>query len=237
MNAKILTAVCTAIALFAMPSISDAAPKKDKESIENVYDLDLPSGDTPTVHIWVTSNANGARVSLIKGKPIKDLPEEEGITTKYLQLNNYGGEDNRAFSLYAFHKIQRDQWTKFVLSFTPRVDGKVEISLGSNYAVWHKDKEYPALRYCNLADFSIAGNSGKVRNPKFDKPKSWGDNPYHDKSWEKVIGPDIVKDKSAPGGVYLKTYRNMSQTFNVKKDVPVIFSFYVRADNMYEPRK
>ncbi|MBO5959849.1 MAG: hypothetical protein J6Q65_06975, partial [Lentisphaeria bacterium] len=101
-------------------------------SIEEAYDLYSPSGNSTHVGIWITGELGANRVSLAKGKNPLKVPDEDGkllepdpdgCETKYVFLGFHGGEANRSFNLHGSVSVQKNKWTRLVVTFIPRKNG------------------------------------------------------------------------------------------------------------------
>lgn len=231
------------------------AQKVKNPKIEDVYDLYKPK-TTKSVHIWVDGNI-GRRVSLFFGRnPLvtdKDgnfvedkanamlQPDPAPVVTKFASLRNHGSEDGRAFHLQGGVSFSRDVWTKVIFSFVPRLDGKVRISVshgGSRFRdkVTKKEFQFPNWGYCRYAKFEVIQGTRLV-DSNIQNMGKWGigKNAYPN-VFRKDIKCEMINDKDGPTVKVLRSTTGLSQVIPVKKDTPVMISFYVKGDDWFDAK-
>ncbi len=213
-------------------------------SIEEAYDLYSPSGSTTFLPIWISGEVGNNRVSLAKGKNPMKVPDEKGellqadpsgCETKYCFLQFHGGEDNRAFNLHGSIHVAKNKWTRIVLTFIPRKNGKVRFSAGGGGGrKMYPDKTY--YKYENLAYRRYAGltfENTRFQDPKFTRAKSW--NTPARKHFN-AIKAEVITDQECPQKRCFRALDTISQTIDVKADKMVTIIFYYRSDDCFEAK-
>lgn len=178
---------------------------------------------TPGFTVWV-STPNNAKVSL------KYIPN----SSKTMNVQNWGKEENRAFTLHAWTKtFKPEEWNEYSFSFTPRRDGEVTISFAGHWEKENRDFELHNLSWIRLAnvqlkgakivDGTFSGGKGTLKTWTGGKEKTYKD---------KRMAPTVEKDPKAPGGKYLRfCHQNgICQTVKVKKDKEVTLTFSAQPD-------
>lgn len=254
MMKKILLALV--IAASAICSIH--AQKVKNPKVEDVYDLYKPK-NTGGVSIWVHGEGHGikGRISLFfgrnplttdkEGKFVEDKanamlqPDPAPVVTKFVGLRNHGSEDGRAFHLYGHVGFGREVWTKVIFSFVPRLTGKVRISVshgGGRFRdpVTKKEFQFPNWGYCRYAKFEVIQGT-KLTDPNLQNKTKWGigRNPYPG-VFPKQIKCEMISDKDGPTVKVLRSTTGLSQIIPVKKDQPVMISFYVKGDDWFDAK-
>ena len=205
----IVTVLGLAAALAAYSQDYDWAHPKDKP--------------TPRFWIWVET-PNNAKVSL------KYIPNSS--QTMYVQ--NWGKEENRAFTLHAISKkFEPDKWSEYSFSFTPRRDGEVTIAFAGHAEKQDKDFELHNLSWMRLANVQL--KNARIQDGTFPNGKKsikiWT-NGKEIKYKDGRQAPTIEKDPAAPGGRYLRFNHSnqIRQTVKVKKDKEVTLTFSAQPD-------
>ena len=236
---KLAVKAFLALVVMAQFTVASAFCPDCTHLVDDVYDFFQPHGKTQWLAVLVRGNLPQGKVSLREGKKEIVPASIEGVQCVYAPLKPWGAEDVRAFSRVALPRISHDSWTKVTITFFPRLDGKVMLSLEPEYGTSKQMCGHEYVRFFQIAKAEINGASA-IKDPMFEKKnlRDWGYRPSHyGKGWEKKLKFTQVKDPDAPGGKYVRTCRNLQQIVSVKKDKMVTFSFYVRADDEFEPKK
>lgn len=230
------------IALFGFALCASGSYAKD--SVEDAYDLYAPSGKSTDLWLQISGETKRDRISFEKGKNPLVVKDEEGklmekdpnYETKYVPLNFYGGEDNRAFNLHCRIVAPADKWTKYVMTFKPRKSGKIIIKLGP----WMGRQFYPDKTFYKYGDLAygrfakIEGINVKFKDPDFKQPKTWGFKKYY---YFRNLKSEVVDDAEAPGGKCLRGIGQVYQEVQVKAGVPVTITFYYKPDDYFKAKK
>ncbi len=182
------------------------------------------------------------------GKPLvqpRDMPDPHpNVITRYCAMQNQGGEDNRAFHMGGSCGISRTKWTKIIITFVPRLDGKVRFSVGGNYGGRNFNREtkeyykYPNYGFVRYAKFSI--KNSKFNDPLISKWSNWGIpmSNYYPQVFKDKIKITYTNEKleEAPFTKALRSTCGLSQIIPVKKNKEVTISFYVRADDCFSAK-
>ena len=247
MNMKLKCAFAAVVGMFAaMPLFGAGDP------FVAVYDTFSPSDTTKTIHIWLDGETQKGRVSFLMGKnplvakkadgsPVVNVADEK-CKVEFCRLNYNGGEDNRAFKLYGYVSVEKDVFKKVYISFIPRRDGFVRLSVGHWGMTWqwHDTKpertryEYPDFGFARYAKFSATNT--KLNDPMLSKPAAWGAGEKF--QWfPKNVKSEVITEKNAPVSKSLRTFRDISQVIPVKKEKEVVISFYVCGDDRFKSKK
>lgn len=216
-----------------------------KDSIEDAFDLYSPSGSSTHLGIWISGELGANRVSLAKGKNPLVVPDEEGKTmepdpsgcpTLYCFLGFHGGEANRSFNLHGSVRVQKNKWTRIVVTFIARKKGKVRFSTGGGGGrKLYPDKslyKYANLVYRRFADLSCINS--KFKDPKFTSAKLWNTSRY----WHfNSLKAEVISDQECPAKRCFRVVNGISQVIPVEKDEQVTIIFYYRSDDCFEAKK
>lgn len=222
------------ITAFAL--LSSAIPCfAQSHSLTEVYDFYKPNGPVQRCYISVSGEQIRGRVSMYPTPKVPEIePEKNGIKSIYARLVNMGSEDGRAFNMWASAPISKDEWTRVTVSFVPRMNGQVRFGIMTEHATFVPGFIYPTLRFIYVANLS--SQNTKFQDTFFEKRlnKTWNVVPFGNKRWEEKLKPEQFRNTpDAPGKKYVKTCRNMTQIIKVKKEQPVVVTFYVKADYEY----
>ncbi len=234
------------LGIFVLGCISPLmAERSDDDELEDVYDLYNPTAKTTHVWISITGDTSAGRVSLIKGKnPLQEkdakgnplVKPDDRYETVYCKLNNYGGEDVRAFHLGALVPLNKDGgWKRYVINFTPRRNGKVKLFLRAEH---HPEMDMFEKDYYNMfwGGFAkLEAVNAKFKDTNFTKPKYWNADKFY--YFPKELKSEVIAEEGAPTPKILRAVMPVWQECTVKKDVPVTISFYVRSDNAFKSKK
>lgn len=204
-------------------------------SLAEAYDFYKPNGPVQRCFISVSGDLPRGRVSMYPAPKVPELaPEKNGIKSVYARLINIGSEDGRAFSMWTSAPISMNEWTRITVSFVPRMNGKVRFGIRPEHATFVPGFIYPTLRFICVAN--LTAQNTKFQDTFFDKRlnKTWNVVPFGNKLWEEKLKPEQFKNvPDAPGKKYVKTCRDLTQEISVKKEKPVVVTFYVKADYEY----
>ncbi len=230
--------------LFGILVLGCISPLMAEDKVEDVYDLYNPTGRTTHVWVSITGDTSAGRVSLIKGKDPLQLKDAKGnllvkpddrYETVYCKLNNYGGEDIRAFHLGALVPLKDGEWKRIVINFIPRRNGKVKLFLRAEH---HPELDMFEKDYYNMfwgRYAKLEAVNAKFKDTAFSKPKYWNADKFY--YFPKELKSEVIAEEGAPTPKVLRAVMPVWQECTVKKDMPVTISFYVRNDNAFLSKK
>lgn len=231
---KILTLL---LAIFSLPVMQAA-------SIEDAYDLYSPKGSSTHLGIWISGNEiRGNRISFSKGKnPLvvadeetkKTLePDPSGCKTVYCFLGFHGGEADRSFRLHGSVRVEKNKWTRVVVTFIPRKSGKIRFSMGGGGG----SKLYPdktPYKYRDIVFRRFAGltcENTTFKDPKFTSTKTW----RTARNWHfNSIKAEVITDSECPERRCFRVLSGLSQDIPVKENKMVTIMFYYRSDDCFD---
>ncbi len=240
---KLKTFLCGILTLGCVPFLM--AERSDDDRLEDVYDMYNPTGRTTHVWVSVSGSSGNERVSLIKGKedPLKQkdargnpvIKPDDRYQTVYCKMNNYGNEDNRAFTLGGLVPLKDGEWKRIVINFIPRRNGKVRLYLRAEHhpVMDMFEKDYYNMCWGRFAKLEAV--NAKFKDPNFTKPKLWNVDKFY--YFPKEIKSEVLAEDGAPTPKVLRAVMPVWQDVAVKKDVPVTITFYTRNDNAFLSKK
>ena len=160
----------------------------------------------------------------------------------YCFLGYSGGEDSRAFHLQGGVGINKDIYTKVIITFIPRRNGFVNLSFG--HGCWgynwyptqpHKTRyKYPNFGFARYAKIHAKGTT--IKDGNLSNGRAWGCGGKFTDFPDKVKNEKVTEKPGEPVMSAWRTCQGLGQQIPVKANKEVTVTFYVKGDKCYNSK-